>query len=221
MGGTPLGLEEMDLAPEMELSLTIDFDELFALRDRIRSIADRVRAQLYSAGLNDRLQTEVFDEELELRGPEGSRLLIRLDSFRLEITGAPPDMQVHLLAAIILEEAEVFRLAGVDAGFSVTLPVRRNRPLNFVGQAFSPIEEVEKDPMLDRRFSMTWDWGNATTGYSFYASDTEDRELFLSFKAREGYMTVPELKSGHWIATQAQRFDGLVARFLDQIGWSQ
>lgn len=203
----------------MELSLTVDFDELFALQDRIRPLADRVRAQLYAAGLGDRFQAEVFDEELELRGPEGSRLLIRLDSYHLEITGASPALQIHLLAALILDEAEVFRLSGVDAGFSLVLPVRRNQPLTLVQQAFSPVEEVEGDPMLDRRFSMTWEWGNAITGHSFVASDTEDRELYLSFKAREGYMTVPELKGGRWMAAQAARFDGLVARFLAQMGW--
>jgi hypothetical protein len=68
---------------------------------------------------------------------------------------------------------------------------------------------------------MTWDWATPTTGYSFYAQDTEDQELYLSFKAREGYMTLPELEAGAWMAAQAVRFDTMVARFLTQLGWNR
>jgi hypothetical protein len=205
------------MPPEIEQSLTVDYEELFALPDRIRQVADTARARLLAAGLPERLEPEVFGPELELRGTEHERLLIRLDSYRLEITGAPPSMQTHLLAAILLDEAGVFRLTSVELGLTLTAKAGRNRPLNLIRQAFSPVEGGE--PMLDRRFSLTWDWGNATTGYSFLAADTEDRELFLSFKAREGYMTLPDLEQGYWMHQQAQRFDGLVERFMRQIGW--
>jgi hypothetical protein len=108
-------------------------------------------------------------------------------------------------------------LTGSYSGLTLTTRTGRSRPLDFINQAFTPIAE---DPMLDRRFSLTWDWGNATTGYSFHVSDSEDKELFLSFKAREGYMTLPELQAGHWMANQAQRFDALVARLYAQLGWN-
>lgn len=205
------------MASHVEIALTAEFDPLFSLPDRMRAVADQIRARLRSAGLELPLETEVFDNELELRGGENSHLLIRLDSYRLEITGAPPDVQVHLLAALILDEAQVYRLVSVDAGFAVTLPVPPGRRIDLVHRAFLPVESGE--PMLDRRFSMTWEWGNPTTGFSFLASVVEDREIFLSFKAREGYMTVPELRGGAWMNEQAERFDGAVSRFLAQLGW--
>jgi hypothetical protein len=210
----------MTMHPDIEQTLTVEYDELFALSDHLRQVADNVRARLLTAGLQDPLEADLFDRELELRGTGGSHLAIRLDGFRLEITGAPPELQIHLVAAILLDEAGVFRLASVEAGRALTIKVRRGQPLHLVHQAFPPVAAEGDEPMLDRRFSMTWDWGTATTGYSFHASDTEDRELFLSFKAREGYMTLAELQSGHWIASQASRYDALVARFLTQLGWN-
>lgn len=207
------------MRPEMELSLAVEFNEVFSLRDRIRIIADRVRSQLIAAGIGDQMEAEIFDGELELRGPDGSHLLVRMDSFHLEINGAPPDLQIHHLGALILDEAEVFRLTTVEAGFATGLEVPGGKRLGLVAQAYGPLADEVEGPMLDRRFSMTWEWGNATTGFSFFVNDTEDRELWLSFKAREGYMTVPELKSGKWIMEQGDRFKRLVTRFLDQIDW--
>lgn len=205
--------------PNIELSLTVEFEELFSLRDRVRHIADRVRSRFIAGGLTDQFAVEVFDEELELRGPEGSRLAVRLDNFHLELTGASSDLQVHLLAGILLDEAEVFRLTSVEAGFSITLQMERELGLDLVAKAFAPVTPGGDEPMLDRRFSLTWEWGTATTGFSFLASDTEDREMYLSLKAHEGYLTLPELSSGEWISEQSRRFDALVSRFLVQMGW--
>jgi hypothetical protein len=207
------------MRPDSELSLMVEFEELFALRDRLRTVADQVRPRLLAAGLSDPLQTELFEQELELRGPDPSRLLIRLDSYRLEITGAPPDLPVHLLAAIVLDEAGAFRLTTLEAGFALAAPAGRGRPLSLTAQAFSPVEPGSES-MLDRRFSMTWDWGSATTGYSLQVADSEDRELYISFKAREGYMTLPELQAGDWMAAQARRFDDAVGRLFAQLGWN-
>jgi hypothetical protein len=33
-------------------------------------------------------------------------------------------------------------------------------------------------------------------------------------------MTLPVLQAGQWMANQAQRFDGLVARLYAQFGWN-
>ncbi|HYG58373.1 MAG TPA: hypothetical protein VD902_09970 [Symbiobacteriaceae bacterium] len=207
------------MQPEIEQSLVVEFDELFSLGDRLREVADNLRARLMAAGLTEPLQTDVFDRELEVRGTQHERLLIRLDSYRLEISGAPPAMQTQAAAAIILDEAGAFRLTSVELGLSLTVKVRKGAGMNLVAQAFPQVDVVPGDPMLDRCFSMTWDWGTATTGYSFHASDTEDRELLLSFKAREGYMTIPELEGGTWVSQQAQRYEALVGRFFDQLGW--
>jgi hypothetical protein len=207
------------MRPEIVLSLLIEFEELFALRDRLRTVADQVRARLLAAGFPDRLEAELFENELELRGTPPSGVLIRLDSYRLEVTGAPPGLQLHTLAAILLDEAGAFRLTTVEAGFTVAMKAGRGRPLELVALAFAPVAPGS-EPMLDRQFSMSWDWGAATTGYSLQVSDTEDRDLFVSFKAREGYMTVPELESGIWIADQAARFDAVAGRLLEQLGWN-
>lgn len=207
------------MRPDVEQSLVIEFDELFALKDRLRAVADQLRERLYNAGMPIRLETDVFDHELEMRGEGDSNLVIRMDSYHLEISGAPPGLQVHAVAAIMLDEAGAYRLSSVECGFSFTLKVRRGHRLDLIARAFSPVGPEDGETMLDRRFSMSWDWGNATTGYSFHVSDTEDRELFVSFKAREGYMTYPELAAGAWIAQQEQRFDQTAGRFLSQLGW--
>ncbi|HLN62391.1 MAG TPA: hypothetical protein VK464_12640 [Symbiobacteriaceae bacterium] len=206
--------------PEIEQSLVVEYEELFALADRLHQVADGARARLLAAGLQEPLQTEVFDGELELRGTQHERLTVRLDGYHLEIAGAPPDLPTHAVAAILLDEAGIFRLTSVEMGLTMSLRAGRGRPLQLVNQAFSPVAGEGGEPMLDRRFSMTWDWGTATTGFSFHAADTEDRELFLSFKAREGYMTLPELSAGGWMQQQAERFDGLVERFMRQLGWA-
>lgn len=203
----------------MQQSLYIEFEELFALREHLRTVADQIRAQLVAAGLKERLEAEIFEQELELRGTEGSPLAIRLDGLRLEVTGVPAQVAIHKLAGIILREAEVYRLTSVEVGLSTWYKVEPGRALRMVARAFSPVEGAGDGPMLDRRFSMTWDWGSATTGFSFMATDTEDKELFLSFKAREGYMTLPELESGGWFGEQLTRFEHLVGRFLSQMGW--
>lgn len=205
---------------DQEQSLYVEFDELFALRERLRPLADQVRAQLVAAGLRERLEAEIFDHELELRGVDKSNLLIRLDSFRLEIVGARPELLLHNLAALILAQAEVFRLNTVEVGFTAWLKAGDGRPLNLVAQAFSPGWGVEPAEMLDRRFAMTWDWATATTGYSFHASALEDRELMLSLKAREGYMTLPELQTGLWIQEQRHRFEQGARLLVSLLGWS-
>lgn len=205
--------------PAIEQSLFVEFDELFALGDRLRQVADNARARLLAAGLTETLDTEIFDGEVEFRGTEHDRLLIRLDSYRLEITGAPPELQPHILAAILLDEAAAFRLTMVEMGLTLTLRLAAGRRLGLVAQAFPQVNLDGDDPMLDRRFSTTWDWANATTGYSLHVADTEDRELFVSFKAREGYMTLPDLQSGHWMGAQARRFDALLQRLFRQLGW--
>ncbi|HWI61336.1 MAG TPA: hypothetical protein VNT75_05850 [Symbiobacteriaceae bacterium] len=208
------------MQPEIEQSLYVDFEELFALSDRLGPVADNVRARLLAGGLTETLETEILDGEVEFRGTTHDRLLMRLDSYRLEITGAPPSLQTHLAAAVLLDEANAFRLTGVELGLTMTIRLGRDRRLDMVARAFPQVNLDSADPVLDRRFSMTWDWGNATTGYSFHVADIEDRELFISFKAREGYMTLPELQAGHWMAAQAQRFDALVARLFHQLGWN-
>lgn len=207
------------LRPEIEQSLTVEFDQLFALQERLGQVADRVRAELWAAGLHHRFDVEIFDQELEMRSAEGGNLAIRLDSYRLEVTGAGPSLAVHRLAALILQEAEAYRLGSVEIGFATALSPGRGRPLQMVDLAFSPVGAQGAEPMLDRRISLTWDWGSATTGFSFHAADTEDRELYLSFKAREGYMTLPELEAGAWVAQQAERFEQISNRFLLQLGW--
>lgn len=202
----------------LEQSLYVEFDELFSLRERLRSVADHVRYQLLNAGLRERLSAEVFDEELELRSAEGSGLLVRLDSFRLEILGARPEIPIHLMASLILTEAEAYRLNSVELGLTAWYEAE-GRPLGLVALAFSPGWDEGEEMALDRRFTMTWEWASPTGGYSFMVSDTEDRELMLSFKARETYMTVPELRTGQWVAAQTAYFRRLCARCLKQIGW--
>lgn len=206
--------------PEIEQSLLVEFEELFALEDRLRQVADSARARLLAAGLTEVLETEVFDREVEFRGTVHDRLLMRLDSYHLEIAGAPPELHTHLAAAILLDEAAAFRLTSVEMGLRLALRVGAGRRLDLVARAFPQANLDGDDPMLDRRFSMTWDWGNATTGYSFHVSDTEDRELLISYKAREGYMELPRLQAGGWMAAQAQRFDGLVSLLIRQLGWN-
>jgi len=208
------------LLSDQEQSLYVEFDELFALRERLRTLADQVRSQLVAAGLRERLEAEVYDHELELRGVENSNLLIRLDSFRLEIVGARPELLLHNLAALILAQAKAFRLNTVEVGFTAWLKAGEGRPLNLVAQAFSSGLGAAEAEFLDRRFAMTWDWASPTTGYSFHASSAEDQELMLSFKAREGYMTLPELQTGLWIQEQRQRFEQGARLFLSLLGWS-
>jgi len=208
------------LEADQEQSLYVEFEELFSLRERLRSVADQVRSQLVAAGLRERLEADIYDNELELRGTEGSNLLIRLDNFRLEVTGARPEIALHHLAALILSTAEVFRLNLVEVGFTAWFDAAPGRPLNLVAQAFSPAWGAPDAELLDRRFAMTWDWSTATTGYSFHASVAEDRELMLSFKAREGYMTLPELQDGRWIRDQRHRFEQGVDLFLQLLGWT-
>lgn len=207
------------MRPDFEQSLVIEFDELFALKDRLGAVADAVRSQLLAAGLGERLEAEVFDNELELRGTESGDLLVRLDSYHLEISGAPPELKTHQMASLILEEAGAFRLPMVEAGFALALKVPRGHSLDMMAKAFTPIGEEGSERMLDRRFSMTWEWGTPTTAYSFAAGNAEDKEIFISFKAREGYMTLTDLQAGLWMAEQVQRFDQLVTRFLQQLGW--
>lgn len=208
------------MRPDIEQSLLVEYEELFALKDRIRAVADEVRARLLAAGLTDRLEPEVYDQELELRAEEPGRLYIRLDTYHLEITGAPPALQTHILAAILLDVAGAFRLTTVEAGYSLVTQAGPGRPLRLANPAFST-QEPGGEPMLDRRFTMTWDWGSATTGYSLQVSSVEDRELYIGFKAREGYMTLPELQQGNWMAEQARRFDAAVSRLYRQFGWSR
>ncbi|HYF95936.1 MAG TPA: hypothetical protein VD969_27300 [Symbiobacteriaceae bacterium] len=208
------------MQPEIEQSLYIEFEELFALGDRIRQVADSARARLLAAGLTEALETEVMDGEAEFRGTTHERLLIRLDGSGLEISGAPTELQTHVAAAILLDEAGAFRLTSVEMGLTMAVRLGPGRRLDMVARAFPQLHLQSADPVLDRRFSVTWDWGNATTGFSFHVADTEDRELFLSFKAREGYMDVPELQNGRWIAAQAQRFDGLTGHLFRQLGWN-
>jgi len=208
------------LLPDQEQSLYVEFDELFALRERLRSLADQIRCQLAVAGLRERLEAEIYDYELELRGTDNSNLLIRLDSFRLEILGARPDLLLHNIAAIILNQAGAFRLNTVEVGFTAWLKAGEGRPLNMVAQAFTPGWGAAEAEFLDRRFSMTWDWATPTTGYTFHASSAEDEELMLNFKAREGYMTLAELQTGFWIQEQRQRFEQAAQLFLSLLGWT-
>lgn len=204
----------------LEQSLYVEFDELFSLRERLRSVADQLRSQLLNAGLRERLDAEIFDEELELRSAEGSNLLVRLDSFRLEILGARPEIAIHSLAALILMEAEAFRLNSVELGLTAWYDAE-GRPLDLVAMAFAPGWGQGVEMELNRRFTMSWEWASPTGSYLFTVSDSEDRELMLSFKARESYMTVPELRTGQWVAAQAGYFQHLAARCLKQLGWQR
>jgi hypothetical protein len=206
------------MRPEIDQSLVIDFEELFALKDRIGQVADQARVRLLAAGITESFETEVMEEELELRGTTHPGLVINLDSYHLEIAGAPPELPIHKLAAILLDEAGAFRLTAVEMSLGLTIKLGRDRSLALVHQAFSPTL-LGEEPMLDRRLNVTWDWGNAITGYSFLVADVEDRELYLGLKAREGYMTAPELEKGDWMTAQAKRFDALVERFFRQLGW--
>jgi hypothetical protein len=208
------------LLSDVEISLIVEFEELFGLRDRLRPLADEVRHRLYQAGLRESLESEIFESELELRTAGKRPLTIRLDSFHLEIAGARKEFSLPNLAALLLEEAHVFRLTSVEAGYSLAIPAK-GKPLDLVARAFAVPPAPSEEPMLDRRFSMTWDWGSATTGYSFLVQSTEDPELFLSMKVREGYMTVPELQGGAWLTAQSDRFQATAERFLQQIGWQK
>lgn len=208
------------MRPQIDHSLYIEFEELFSLKDRLGAVADQARARMAAGGLAERFEVEIFDDELELRGTENSKLLIRLDGYRLEMTAAAAEFPAHLVAAILLDEAGVFRLTSIESGYFLTLKRGRGQALDLVHRAFAPMAPEGAAQMLDRRFSMTWEWGDATTGYFFQATDTEDRELAITFRAREGYLTLPDLQGGAWTLLQAHIFDGAVERFLSQLGWT-
>lgn len=208
------------MRPDMEQSLIVEFEELFSLRDRIGDVADGLRARLVAEGLPDRLEPDLYDQELELRAEPPGRFYIRLDPYHLEIGGAPPNLQTHLLGAMALEMAGAFRLTLVEAGFSVVAQGGPRRPIHMVYPAFASAEPGGEQ-MLDRRFTMTWEWTAGTTGYSLEVSSAEDRELFIGFRAREGYMSLPELKEGSWMAEQILRFEQAVNRIYRELGWSR
>jgi hypothetical protein len=203
--------------PDLELGMLIDFDELFALRERLRSVADQVRARLHLAGLQEELEIELFDQEIELRGTGENPLLIRLDPTRLEITGCSPAIQIHRLAAMLLSEAGVFRIASAELAFHATFDAGAGRPLGLIEPAFGAL--AGPGPRLDRRFSLTWEWGTSTTGYSLTATSTEDRELYAGFKVRDSYLTLPDLEGEDWFATRQQVYETTVAGLLSQLGW--
>lgn len=207
------------MRPKIEQSLYIEFEELFSLRERLRTVADQIRAGLMAAGLRERLEVELFDQELELRSSRDPNLQIRLDSYHLEITGIRSELSICQLAALILSEAEVFRLTSVEVGFTSWYQAEAGRSLHLVAPAFGPMVGEQGEPVLDRRFAMTWEWSSATAGYSFHANCTEDRELMLGLKVREGYMTLPELHSESWFTEQRHRYDQGVSQFLTQLGW--
>lgn len=208
------------MRPEMEQSLIVEFEELFALRDRMGEVADRLRARLAAEGVAERLTPDLYGQELELRAEPPGGLFIRLDPYHLEIGGASPNLQIHLLGALILEMAGAFRLTMVEAGFSLVAQGGPGRLIRMVYPAFYP-GETGAEPMLDRRFTMTWEWSSATTGYFLQVSSVEDRELFIGFRAREGYLTLPELRQGRWMAEQIRRFDAAVSRLYRELGWSR
>lgn len=208
------------MRPDMEQSLIVEFEELFALRDRMGDVADGLRARLLAEGLSDRLEPDLYDHELELRAEPPGRFYIRLDPYHMEIGGAPPNLQTHLLGAMVLEMAGAFRLTLVEAGFSLVAKGGPLRPIRMVSPAFFSADSGG-EPLLDRRFTMTWEWSSATTGYSLQVSSMEDRELFIDFRAREGYLTLPELKQGTWMAEQMRRFDQALGRLYRGLGWSR
>jgi hypothetical protein len=205
------------LQRDLELGMVIDFDELFALRERLRTVADHVRQSLYQAGLPE-LTIEPFEQELELRGPEGSPLLIRLDPFRLEITGCPPSLRIGPLAALLLDQAGVFRIASAELSFHSYWRPGKGRPLALIGPAFAALPV--RGALLDRRFSLTWEWGTSTTGYSLIATSTEDQELYVGFKIQETYLTLPDLQDPAWFARQQQIHETTVEGLLARFGWS-
>lgn len=211
-------MEAIRLAPDLELGLVVEFDELFALRERLRSVADQVRARLYQAGLTEELQVELFEQELELRGPGESQLLIRLDPFRLEITGCPSRLRIGPLALLLLEEAGAFRIASAELSFHAYLSAGKGRPLNLITPAFGALPLP--GPHLDRRFSLTWEWGTSTTGYSLTATSTEDRELYIGFKLQDSYLTLNDLADPDWYAQRHRIYETSMHGLLVQLGWS-
>lgn len=206
------------MQPDLELGMLVEYDELFALRERLRPLADQVRARLYQAGLREELQVEVFEEELELRGPGESPLLIRLDPLRLEITGCPPTLQIAPLAALLLDEAGVFRISSAELSFHTYYDVGPGRPLNLIEPAFGAL--TAPGARLDRRFSLTWEWGTSTTGYSLIATSTEDRELYAGFKVQDTYLTLPDLQGADWFARQQRLYATTLEGLLAHLGWS-
>lgn len=203
---------------DLELGMLVEFEELFALRERLRPLADQVRARLFQAGLREELQVEVFEEELELRGPGESPLLIRLDPLRLEITGCPPTLQIVPMAALLLDEAGVFRISSAELSFHTYFDVGPGRPLGMIEPAFAALPVP--GPKLDRRFSLTWEWGTSTTGYSLIATSTEDRELYAGFKVQDTYLTLPDLHGAAWFARQQRLYEKTLEGLLARLGWS-
>ncbi|HLO03923.1 MAG TPA: hypothetical protein VK191_12515 [Symbiobacteriaceae bacterium] len=208
----------LQVQPDLELGMLVEFDELFALRERLRPLADVVRARLYQAGLQEELQVELFEQELELRGPGENPLLIRLDPFRLEITGCPASLKIGPLAALLLDEAGVFRIASAELSFHTYLTAGAGRPLALIEPAFDALPVA--GPLLDRRFSLTWEWGTSTTGYSLIATSTEDRELYAGFKVQDAYLTLPDLQSSAWFAAQQRVYETTLEGLLARLGWS-
>lgn len=204
--------------PDLELGMLVEYDELFALRERLRPLADQVRARLYQAGLREELQVELFEQELELRGPGENPLSIRLDPFRLEIVGCPPNLQICPLAALLLDEAGVFRITSAELSFHTYFTAGPGRPLGLIEPAFAALPLP--GPRLDRRFSLTWEWGTSTTGYSLIATSTEDRELYAGFKVQDSYLTLPDLQGTAWFARQQRVYETTVEGLLARLGWS-
>lgn len=198
--------------------MLVEFDELFALRERLRTLADKVRARLYQAGLQEELQVELFEQELELRGPGESPLVIRLDPYRLEITGCPPALQIGPLAWLLLDEAGVFRIASAELSFHIYFDVGPRRPLSLIEPAFAALPFP--GARLDRRFSLTWEWGTSTTGYSLIATSSEDRELYAGFKVQDSYLTLPDLQETAWFARQQRVYETILDELLARLGWS-
>jgi hypothetical protein len=176
-----------------------------------------VRLRLFQAGLQEELQIELFDQEMELHGEGENPLIIRLDPFRLEITGCPPDIQIHRLAALLLDEAGVFRMNSAELSFHAYFTAGPGRSLNLIEPAFGAL--AGGGPRLDRRFSLTWEWGTSTTGYSLIATDTEDRELYAGFKVQDSYLTLPELEGSEWFKAQEQAYETAVTGLLSHLGW--
>lgn len=204
---------------DLEISLLIDFEELFGFRDRLRPLADDLRRRLYQAGLRDHLESDLFDTELEMRTNGPRPLMIRLDSFHLAIAGGRPDVALHRLAALILDAAEAFRLTSVEVSQCAIVRPTPGQRLDFVARAFAgPFGEGD-GLLLDRRFTMSWDWATETTGFTFLVQSLEDRELLLNLKAREGYLTLNELQDDQWLAAHTEQFLVMAQQFLRQSGW--
>jgi hypothetical protein len=210
-----------------EVSLILEYDEQFSFRDRTRVLADMVRDRLIQAGLKESIEVEAFDHEVEWRINGKRPVSIRCDALRAEVIGSGHGCEGLVLGAAALVGAtlDVARLISVEAGFQgIPQPVRTpTGRLTWVEQAFVPImawaQAVGDDTPGARRLGLTWDWSTSTTSHSLYIGNHDDREIFVSYKVRESYLNLEDLRDGGWYMLQQKRFATLLTQLGAQMGF--